>query len=257
MRNRERVAARDALDAVFLERLPQVDCRRCFDPADGQRGHVLVAEHHVAVQVGALANARGPLVAHEAREAAVGRPVVGFFGSVPDLLPDPSGCVAAVLAVASAKAKAPTFLLDHSPVPEADESRHGEVAVSNAHRVPVGPGFWIGTEIHLPQELGVIGDHGEVEGAVELYGAQGVALGVIGLDSERFSLCKPVGVARSVPRVLGVGIEGVGGVDVGVSKKRATQGIDAGAGFAARLRRGRAERQESDQANGIVAKMQV
>ena len=82
------------------------------------------------------------------------------------------------------------------------------------------------------EQLGMIGDDRKVQRPVQLDRPQRIPGDVVGLDSQRLSLCELVGVGRKIARALSGRVEGQGRVNVGVSEEGATQRVHFGAGLA-------------------------
>ena len=80
--------------------------------------------------------------------------------------------------------------------------------------------------------LGVVRHDGEVERAVDRDRAQRVALGIVGLQAERGSFRKAVGISRPHPRVLRTRVLRQRRVYVSVTKEGLPQRIERGAGHA-------------------------
>jgi hypothetical protein len=231
VRNRERVAAVVALDALGSKPSPQLRHvpRAGVVGADGQLRHPLVAEDHVAVEVLEVRRV-GVLVADEGGEGAGRAAVVVLLRRLLDRPPELSRAALAIhpRQAADARALLAVRLVGHSHVHPlvGGEQLHQEDAAAGHHadRPPVAQGTRVrGADVHLPQELGVVGDRREVDGPPQLRHHHRVAVLVGKLDG--LALRVAIGVPGVVALAGDVGVEGVTGVDVKVAEERLTQRI--------------------------------
>src|SRR5207247_1100047 len=89
---------------------------------------------------------------------------------------------------------------------------------------------WRVAEAHLPEPLRVIGDGGEVEGAVDVP-APGLLLVVVG-ERDRRAAREGVGVVRQDAGPEDVGVGGEAGMDVEIAEVGGAEEVEAAAGLA-------------------------
>ena len=116
------------------------------------------------MQVLAVPNSRGPLVANEARERARRAAVVGFLGGVLDFLPDVAGHVAADLTVFAAHP--PTTLQLERARREQEHRQRPRAAVPAADQARVVRLVRIRAHAHFAEQLRMIAEGHEVERGV-------------------------------------------------------------------------------------------
>ena len=174
--NRQHVAAIVRVETLFLEAIPQALGVGLVEVIVGQRGHILVLEHDVAVQVlGGRATA--PLVSRERSELATVAPVVSRLGLVHALAPNIHACVQTVRSARPAELGIVRFLgwKDGQPV-DRDEDEgdllgsgielHGGAVVPALARV-VSRRLRVVAHCESSKELRMVAQHDEVQGAVD------------------------------------------------------------------------------------------
>jgi hypothetical protein len=229
--DRDGVAAVRAPQAVTIDRRPESLGRGRVDVVGRTGGDAIVAEDHVAMDVPPARHA-GPLVAHEAGEAAGGASVVGLLGGQDGPAPRIVRGLPTEIAVLAAEAVARRLLhaedtAVHERVAEPRPAAHDGAdigVVAGAAGCVAHPGF--------AHHLGVVGHHGEVEGAAQLDRLAGGAVLRVGLDAEGLAPREAIGVPRRVARALAHGVEGEGGVHVRIPVEGAPQRLVTGAGLA-------------------------
>ena len=238
VRDHDRIAAPAGVEAVALDRVPEAlrdAVLRCLELARGEVRDVLVAEDHVAVLV-AADEARGVLVADEGRKSAGIAPVVGLLGRRLDLAPDRDRRGVAIDARLRAEAVRLRRVGNSCGKEPLDD--HGEAVVRivvrtkvAAHLDVVDAGVLARAEVHLTEELRVVGDRREIEGPVDAGTARRLLI-VVG-KRERLAARERIGVARPDLRPVDVGVGREAGVHVQVAEERTAQQVEAGAGLAA------------------------
>ena len=237
VRNREPVAAGEALLAGRAEHCPEPLRRRLLDVADRQRGDVVVPEDHVPMEV---VSERGsaPLVADEARERAGSRAIVELLGRGADVVPDDRGLVETVRAPVAAEGPAVGHRQGHDRDEEPGQGIPDgrEVAGLALHdRVPelralvrvVTVLAWCEADVALAESLRMVGHGGEVERPPEPERASRMALRVVGREPDLLPGRETVGVARCVTHVEDRGVDGVDRVDVRLAEVGPAEEIEA------------------------------
>ena len=230
VRDRHSVTAGETFSTFEFEVAPQVGERWRVHPADGSFRHLAVTKDHVVVHVGTATDRAGPLVADEAGETALGRAVVCVFRVLPNLRPGVFRPVEAFKGVLTAEPPAPLQAEAHAAEGKLRKARC--VAMCHAHGMVVARRTLGSTHQHLANKLGVIGNGGEIEGAIDANLTHTHAIIVVRLNADRFAAREGVSVCRRVARVLCTGIEGPHRVHVGVAEVRLAQWVVVLAGLA-------------------------
>ena len=231
VRNGQHVAAGQALAALAAQAGEEAIELRLLDVADRQFRHRRVLEQDVAVQVVAAGRA-GPFVADEGGEATgIGFVLIRRRG-LADRLPRRPRRLAAAGAVGAAEAEAARRQAVGRLAVGDEEGEAREVALDHARQRVVAGEVGTLADGQLAEQLGVIGDGGEVERAGEAQTAGRPAVGEVRLDAERLAAREAVGVGGHGTGALGAGIERQRGVDVEIAEIGAAQRVvaDAAAG---------------------------
>ena len=265
MRNDDGVAAGAGIETRPFDRRPEPlrDAAGArLDVARHGRRHPLVAEDDVAVEV-AAERARGVLVADEAGERARGGPVVGLLGRRLDVPPHRDGGGGAVDAGLGAERKMRGVEGGDAGRIEPGDGRP-ELLVEGLRRAEdlaliavVHRRAWGVAHPDLAEPLGVVGDGGEVERAVDP-AAPRLQLVVVG-ERDGGAGGEAVRVLRADARAEDVGVGREAGVDVEVAEEGLAEEVEARAGLArlgplpGRRRRAPARRGEQQHRDGRPA----
>src|SRR5262249_8321180 len=158
--------------------------------------HVLVPKDHVAVEVLA-AGSLGPLVADEGRERAARGAVVRGAGRIADLLPRTRGGLVTRLPILSAES-VPQRRIVGGPSGQEEEGEARPATEDHAGgRVVAGRAGCL-AHVDLTEELGVVGDGGEVERTSELRGAERSSLAVVRLDADLLPASEAIRVGGAI-----------------------------------------------------------
>ena len=224
MRDRQHIASLDALEALLGQLVPQFDVRGRFDVGDRVLGHPVVAENDVAVVVVALRRAR-MFVTHEGGEAAGRGPVVRLFGHVAGALPQGTRGLKTVRAAFAANIRHALGVLADDYANERRQPFSAFAAQEPARVDVVHLAVFIKTELHLAEELGVIGDRREIQRTLKLLSHEHAAVLGIGRDRNGLSFGEAIRVGRSSSRAERTGVIREGRMDVQVAEIRVAVGV--------------------------------
>ena len=224
VRDHQHIAADASLETFVAQPLPEPLAAAVLDVVGGSRRHRGVPEQDVAVDHLRVWVAR-PFVAHEGGETAGSAAVVELFGGALDLLPGSCRGFGAALAVFAAEAVALGVpQIEHRAVHE-DVGQPGPAPCDSTHDRVISGQSRCRADARLAEQLGVIGDSGEVDGTAQPDRPQRLAVVVVGLDAHCFAAREAVGVARAVARALPHRVEGERSMDVGVAEEGLAQRV--------------------------------
>ena len=220
--NNQRIAGTIRLVALRVQAPPQFHGSGFVDKTGRQRRHLLVAEHHIAVQVATgIRLHAGPLVADKGGEVTVGTAIIVLLGGLLHLLPGRHGSLPAQVPALTTLAHVGGLHSGH--IIEQVVRTPGPVTVQQT--LPGTIAFHLRriAHMHFTDQFRMIRHHGEIQRPAQLYGAHAFIVVCPGLDAEPRPLRKAVGLLRRGTGALGTGIQGVTRMHVEIAEERLHQ----------------------------------